>query len=140
LKLPTPRIYAYSWDAHNPVGAEYIIEERARGKPLGSLWYQWPTESCFSLVTQLVDLETKLTSVSFQKHGCIYYRKDLEKKGLRIYDLEARILSPDGSTELLNTAVTDEFVLGPLTEARLWEGERATLNLDRGPCKFFIPL
>jgi hypothetical protein len=91
-------------------------------------------------VTQLVDLETKLTSVSFQKHGCIYYRKDLEKKGLRIYDLEARILSPDGSTELLNTAVTDEFVLGPLTEARLWEGERATLNLDRGPCKFFIPL
>ena len=80
LSLPVPRIYAYSLDPLNLVGAEYIIEEKAGGKPLGSLWYQWQTESQLSLVAQLVDFETKLTSVSFRRHGCIYYKKVLEKR------------------------------------------------------------
>ena len=134
--MPIPRIYAYSLDSLNPVGAEYIIEEKAGGKPLGNLWHQWQTESQLYLVTQLVDFETKLASVSFRRHGCIYYKKDLEQNGLPAYDLEARSLSPDGSTGQFDSVLTEEFALGPLTEARLWEGERATMNLDRGPCKF----
>jgi len=91
-------------------------------------------------MTQLVDFDTKLASVSFQRHSCIYYKKDLEKKGLPAYDLEARSLSSDGPTRRLNSVLREEFALGPLTEARLWEGERATMNLDRGPCKLFTPL
>lgn len=91
-------------------------------------------------MTQLVDFETKLASVSFRRHGCIYYKKDLEKKGLPAYDLEAASLSSDGHTSRLNSEITKGFALGPLTEARLWEGERATMNLDRGPCKLFTPL
>ena len=139
MNLPVPRIYTYSLDPLNSVGAEYIIEEKAGGKPLGGLWYQWQTESRFGLVTQLVDFETKLTSVSFLRHGCIYYKKDLEKKGLPAYDLEAISLSSGGPVKGLNPALSEEFALGPLTEARLWEGERATMNLDRGPCKLFAP-
>ncbi|TVY27963.1 Altered inheritance of mitochondria protein, mitochondrial [Lachnellula hyalina] len=133
LKLPVPRIYAYSADPLNPVGSEYIIEEKAGGKPLGSLWYQWQPESRLDLVTQLVEFETKLASISFQRHGCIYYKKDLEKKGLPPYELEARSLSSDGPTTRLNFVLTEGFAFGPLTEARLWERERATMNLDRGP-------
>ena len=30
----------------------------------------------------------------------------------------------------------ENFTIGPLTEARLWEGERETMELDRGPCMF----
>lgn len=136
MNLPVPRIYAYSSDQLNPVGAEYIIEEKAAGKPLGSLWYQWQTESRLDLVTQLVDFETKLTSVSFRKHGCIYYKKDLKKKGISAYDLEAKSLSSGDFTKEL---LTEGFALGPLVEARLWEGDRATMNLDRGPCKLYAP-
>ncbi|KAG4429419.1 hypothetical protein IFR05_015093 [Cadophora sp. M221] len=133
LNLPISRIHAHSLDSDNPVGAEYIIEEKASGKPLGNLWHHWDTESQISLVAQLVDFETKLASVSFRRHGCIYYRKDLVKKGLSAYDLEAESLSTDGILMQLNSVSTEEFAIGPLTEARLWEGERATMKLDRGP-------
>ncbi|KAL2061038.1 hypothetical protein VTL71DRAFT_9090 [Oculimacula yallundae] len=133
LNLPTPRIYAYSLDSDNPVGAEYIIEEKARGEPLGRLWHHWDTNSQIGLVTQLVDFETKLSSVSFRRHGCIYYRKHLEQKGLPAYDLEAKSLSIDGTLKQLDSVFTEEFAIGPLSEARLWEGERATMSLDRGP-------
>ncbi|KAF1364301.1 hypothetical protein EJ07DRAFT_162122 [Lizonia empirigonia] len=114
----------------NGIGAEYIIEERAEGKPLGSLWYQWQTESRLNLVAQLVDFEIKLTSISFPRHGCIYYRKELEKNNIKAYDLGAKSLS---SGDCMKGALLEEFALGPLTEARLWEGERATMKLDRGP-------
>jgi hypothetical protein len=90
-------------------------------------------------VTQLVDLETKLTSVSFRKHGCIYQKKDLENRGLLFHDLEATSLNYDGLAWKLDSVPAEEFVLGPLTDARLWEGERAAMNLDRGPCKYSTP-
>lgn len=35
----------------------------------------------------------------------------------------------------LNHSTLSTFSLGPLTEARQWEGERAKMALDRGPCK-----
>lgn len=136
LNLPVPQIYAYSLDPLNPVGAEYVIEEKAEGKPLGSLWYQWGTESRLELVAQLVDFETKLTSLSFRRHGCIYYKKDLEEKNIPAYDLEARSLS---SGDFTKGALTEGFMLGPLTEAGLWEGDRATMHLDRGPCRLYAP-
>jgi len=136
LQLPVPRIYAHSLDPLNPVGAEYVIEEKAEGKPLGSLWYQWQTGTQLDLVAQLVDFEAKLTSISFRRHGCIYYKKDLEEKGVPAYDLEAR---PSSSSELGKGPTTEDFALGPLTEAKLWEGERAAMNLDRGPCKPHAP-
>ncbi|KAF1953158.1 hypothetical protein CC80DRAFT_420717 [Byssothecium circinans] len=130
LNLSVPRVYAYSLDPLNPVGAEYVIDEKAKGKPLGSLWYQWQTDSQLDLVAQLVDFETKLTSVSFQRHGCLYYKKDLEGKGDRAFDLEAR---SQASVDFVKGLLTDEFALGPLTEAKLWEDGRATMDLDRGP-------
>ncbi|KAF2455315.1 kinase-like domain-containing protein [Lineolata rhizophorae] len=133
LNLPISRIYAYSSNPLNPVGVEYIIEEKAEDVPLGTLWYQWQTESQVNLVTQLVDFETELMSLSFRRHGCIYYKKDLEKKGLRAYDLEARPLLPGGRASEPDPALVEDFALGPLTEARLWEGDRATMELDRGP-------
>ncbi|EPE35310.1 hypothetical protein GLAREA_11009 [Glarea lozoyensis ATCC 20868] len=133
LKLPVPHIYTYSLDPLNPVGAEYIIEEKAKGKPLGSLRHQWQTESQLGLVAQLVEFETKLASISFRRHGCIYYKKDLDRKGLPAYDLEAGSSLSNGLTIRLNPVLTEGFAFGPLTEARLWEHEKATMNLDRGP-------
>lgn len=134
LDLPVPHIYAYALDQSNPVGVEYIIEEKAAGMPLGSLWYQWSKESQLGLITQLVDFETKLASIQFRKHGCIYYKKDLEEKGLLIDNLETVSQSFSCSTKSISSLLT-KFSLGPLTAARLWEGERETMDLDRGPCK-----
>ncbi|KAH7363927.1 hypothetical protein BKA65DRAFT_472295 [Rhexocercosporidium sp. MPI-PUGE-AT-0058] len=41
LGIPTPRIIAWSTQRTNSVGAEYILEERARGQPLWTLWQDW---------------------------------------------------------------------------------------------------
>ena len=70
-------------------------------------------------MTQLVDFETQLASVSFRRHGCIYYKKDLKEKGLPADDLEAGPLSSDGPIRRLNSVLTEELALGPLTEAKL---------------------
>ncbi|KAH8732412.1 hypothetical protein GQ44DRAFT_754940 [Phaeosphaeriaceae sp. PMI808] len=56
-----------------------------------------------------------------------------EKEGLPTYDLEAELVSSAGSVKSLDPALTEKFAFGLLTEARLWEGERASVNLDRGP-------
>lgn len=135
LNFPVPRILTYSLDASNPVGVEYIIEEKAGGEPLGNLWHNWPRESQLSLVTELVDLEAKLASVSFHSHGCIYYKADLETKGVRNQSLEATYNSLGDPLKKLDPSIMAKFALGPLTQAVLWEGERATMALDRGPCK-----
>jgi hypothetical protein len=145
LHLPVPRIIAHSSDPLNAVDAEFIIEEKAEGRPLGSLWNQWEREEQLNLVTQVVDFQKKPTSISFRSHGCLYYKKDLEGRELRIHDLQAQLLSSDplaephsplSLAEPLNPLSLAEFALGPLTKAGLWEGERATMDLDRGPCKF----
>jgi hypothetical protein len=138
LNLPVPRVFAYSADPLNPVGADYIITDKARGTQLGSLWHQWSTESQLNFVAKLVDFETNMTSLSFGTHGCIYFKKDLERKGLPACDLDTRVISSD--IKWLNTAATKEFAMGPLTEGILWEDERATVDLKRSPCKLlFVP-
>ena len=104
LNLPVPRTLTYSVDPLNPVGADYIITEKARGTPLGSLWYQWSTESQLNLVAQLVDFETKMTSISFGQHGSIYFKKDLQEQGLSVCDLDTLILPSD--QKWINIAAT----------------------------------
>lgn len=89
-------------------------------------------------MTQLVDFETELMSLSFRRHGCIYYKKDLEKKSLPAFDLDAKPLLSGGRTNEADPALIEDFAVGPLTEARLWEGDRALMELDRGPCKLYM--
>ena len=133
LCLPIPKVYAYSPGSNNSVGAEYIIEEKVIGVPLARTWYKWTKESKRAFIPRLVDFEAQLMSVCFQKHGCIYYKKDLEEKGISPHALETRELLSTGPGTTLS--LTDEFVLGPLTRMDLWQKERATMNLERGPCK-----
>jgi hypothetical protein len=73
------------------VGAEYVIEEKAAGEPLGSLWYGWDMDSRHELAAQLINFNIKLTSVSVSSHGCIYFKKDLAKKTDRVDDLEVQV-------------------------------------------------
>ncbi|KAF2654300.1 hypothetical protein K491DRAFT_693946 [Lophiostoma macrostomum CBS 122681] len=131
LNIPVPKICSYALDAANPVGAEFILEERAHGTPLDSLWSEWDVDARKSVLDEIVDIETKLTSVSFQKHGCIYYKKHLKEKGIPAYDLG--IGASQGFDNEVDTGLQEEFALGPLTEARLWADERENMDLDRGP-------
>ncbi|DAA74469.1 TPA_exp: Uncharacterized protein A8136_3436 [Trichophyton benhamiae CBS 112371] len=126
--FPVPRVLAWSADPANPVGAEYIIEQKASGIRLGRVWHEWLRKSKLHIIEQIVKLENTLTSFKFSKHGCLYFRADLpdpfrgEDGGLLL-----------GSDSTVGPGVLDRYVIGPLTGAELWRAEREKMELNRGP-------
>jgi len=66
-----------------------------------------------AFISQLVNFEAQLMSVCFQKHSCIYYKKNLKEKDISLHALEIRELLLTSSDTTLS--LTDEFVLEPLT-------------------------
>ncbi|KAM5499806.1 hypothetical protein McanMca71_006150 [Microsporum canis] len=127
LNIPIPRIIAWSADQSNPIGAEYILEEKAPGTPLGMLWYQWKMKSRLEMIDQIIQIEGKLASTKFSKIGCIYFSDDFPDK-----TPGGCILSTSSS---LPSSVLERFTLGPLVSSDLWRGDRASMNLNCGPCK-----
>lgn len=126
MKLPVPHIYTWSSDRTNPVGAEYIIEEKAPGKPLGGLWHRWPRKWKLDIITQVVEMEKTLASTSFSQHGCIYFKDDLHGEAAANKSL---VTDP-----CLPPSLIDKLTLGPLTTTELWKDGRSSMTLDRGPC------
>lgn len=124
LNISTPRIIAWSADRNNPVGAEYILEEKAQGEQLGKLWqdwHEWPMRARAGVIEQVVQMEHILASTKFAKSGSIYFREDIAGSD------PLAVISPMDST------VLERFTIGPLVEHRLWRGERAVMDLNRGP-------
>ncbi|KAI9844282.1 MAG: hypothetical protein M1837_005692 [Sclerophora amabilis] len=132
LGIPVPRIYTWSSDRTNPVGAEYIIEEKAPGQPLGSLWHDWPRKWKLDIIAQVAEFENVLASTTFPQHGCIYFRDDLQGG--------SPANRPITTDPLLPRSILDQLTLGPLTTAELWKDERGSMAVDRGPwnsaCEF----
>lgn len=126
LGLPIPGIYDWSSEACNLVGAEYIIEEKAPGQPFGAIWGELSSVTHSKIMEQIVDAEKKLASISFPKHGYIYYETDLQSRSVK-YE---RVNSDSGQNEK-----APAFVIGPSADPTFWRLERAQMNLDRGPCK-----
>ena len=127
LRLPTPEVYAWnSKAAENPVGAEFIIMEEARGVPLS---HKWPTlhgDDKLNLVEKIVEIETILVSTSFREFGSLYYTKDLEhpaRKDVLYTDTTGRPI------------VKANFSIGPTTDRKSCDNNRANIDFDRGPCK-----
>jgi hypothetical protein len=108
------------------MGYEYIIEEKASGKPLGSLWRNWPRKLKLDIITQVVEMEKILASVSFSQHGFIYFKDDLHDR--------ATTNRPLVTDLCLSPSLLNQFTLGPLTTAELWKDQRSSIALDRGPC------
>lgn len=125
LNIPTPRVIAWSADRNNSVRAEYILEEKAPGKPLGSLWYQWPMKFKLEMISQIVEIERQLASTKFVKSGCIYFRDGIPED---MCSDNAIITSVP-----LDSSVLERFKLGPLVSSGLWRGERAGMDMNRGP-------
>lgn len=102
---------------------EYIIEEKATGNALGGLWYQWPMKFRAALIGDIVEIERKLASLTFEKSGSLYFN-----------DSEHGV---DGlaTTPSLPPSVLRRYELGPLVSERMWRGGRSCMDLDRGPCE-----
>ncbi|KAI1565008.1 hypothetical protein PtrEW13061_011952, partial [Pyrenophora tritici-repentis] len=67
--VPVLKVLAWSSDASNPVGAEYIVMERAPGQQLFTTWSAMTIEEQFDLVEQLTKFEAELASIQFPANG-----------------------------------------------------------------------
>lgn len=72
--FPVPEVLAWSSDASNPVGAEYVIMKKAAGVQLFQIWGDISQSDKMELVKRLTILERQLSSIQFPAYGCLYLR------------------------------------------------------------------
>ena len=75
--IPVPEIFGYSAVADNSTGTEYIFMELVQGQNLGDIWYTLSEKERETLVTKLVQLESRLFALRFPASGNLYYYDDL---------------------------------------------------------------
>ncbi|PGH23274.1 hypothetical protein AJ80_02690 [Polytolypa hystricis UAMH7299] len=69
LNIPVPRVLAWSSDKDQPVGVEHIIMEKAAGEELGKSWPSMDISDRLGLVSQLANIQAKISSVDFKYYG-----------------------------------------------------------------------
>ncbi|KAK6810705.1 hypothetical protein RU639_013517 [Aspergillus parasiticus] len=74
--IPVPRVFCWSSDKSNPVGAEYIIMEKAAGVPLFEQWGKMTEIEKLKLTRNLTKLEAQLSAIHFPVYGGLYHRTD----------------------------------------------------------------
>ncbi|EER29794.1 hypothetical protein CPC735_011120 [Coccidioides posadasii C735 delta SOWgp] len=117
--IPVPKIFGYSAVADNSAGTEYIFMELVQGQNLGDIWFTLSEQERITLVTKLVELESRLFGLRFPASGSLYYYDDLPA-----HDYPVTVPSPSS---------TRRFCIGPDTSLGLWFGKRLNLSVERGP-------
>ena len=119
----------YAWNskaAENPVGAEFIIMEEARGVPLSHKWPSLQGDDKLKLVEKIIEIESTLISTSFREFGSLYYTKDLE------HPARTEVLYTDTAGR---PTINAQFSIGPTTDRKFLDDNRANIDFDRGPCE-----
>ncbi|KAL4886042.1 hypothetical protein BJY04DRAFT_213581 [Aspergillus karnatakaensis] len=113
LQTPTPRVLDWCANASNPVGAEYIIMEKAAGTPLQDAWPFMSMEEQVELAKTISRFQKAWMSTQFEQYGSLYYEADVASScGIHEYP---------------------QFAIGP-SVARDWQEDgRLALQFDRGP-------
>lgn len=124
VNIPVPRVYTWSSDKSNPVGAEYIIMEKVNGVVLGDIWWSLSGKERLTVITQLVQCETKMFQSPLRSYGSLYFNGSL----------------PQDMTHPLNgrdygDAASSSWCIGPVANMAFWHDGRENLKVDHGPCK-----
>lgn len=123
--MPVPEILAWDCDPSNPVGAEYIIMDKAAGQQLFQVWGDMSEPHRYKLIQNLARLESSLASTQFPAYGNIYFRRSNIERSL---NLDSKT-DPDGL-----------FCLGPAYNSE-WPGDSLEQSEEvrnySGPCKFY---
>lgn len=129
IGIPVPRVLAWNSSAStHEVSAEFILMEKAPGRSLYDVDKDSPLlpKEKQLLASELIEIEKQILNVKFFAYGAIYFSQGIPKQ-LRLPHLLAPDVAPH-SADL-------EFCLGPMTRHDSWQAERASMNVDRGPCK-----
>lgn len=123
-QVPVPKVLAWSSDTSNPVGAEYMVMEKAYGSQLVQKWSKMEKYDHLTLVTHLTILGLELTNIRFPANGSLYRRESLTE-GQRYETLD------------LDMDPSEQFCVGPSCE-REWirqQDPESGDGFNRGPCE-----
>ena len=67
LDIPAPKVLAWSNEADNSVGSEYIMTEEPAGIELSKVWRDAKLDDKIKIVESLVELEGKFLSLAFTR-------------------------------------------------------------------------
>ncbi|KIW85237.1 hypothetical protein Z517_00627 [Fonsecaea pedrosoi CBS 271.37] len=100
-----------------PVGAEYIIMEKAAGVQLLKVWDQIDEPCKLAIIKQLAKWESQLMSIKFPAYGCVYSRRSFPE-GERSVNLPADIDRSESycvgrSCDPTWSTVPENLILGP---------------------------
>lgn len=76
---------------------------------------------------QINSIDQKFLDNPLSSYGSVFYKKDIQ-------GLPHEPLWPGGKHD----EASEKFVIGPMMDWDLWRGERATMEIDRGPCKWLV--
>ncbi|KAI4115491.1 MAG: hypothetical protein LQ345_003920, partial [Seirophora villosa] len=128
--VPVPKLLAWNDDPSNPVGAEYIIMEKASGVQLLQVWEKMQEYDRIQLVGGLVNIEKQLTAIKFPAYGCLYFRHSIAEERIRIH------LDP-------SIDPTASFCIGPEAHPAWTDGSSPhdlEPGLDAGPWRDLVQL
>jgi hypothetical protein len=108
----------------NPVGAEYIIMEKAAGVQLDKVWPKMGIKDRFEVVKAISWCQKAWMSTSFAQYGSLYYSSDLD-------DSDACVLAKENGSDVQDR----RFAVGLSTGRESLDDGRIALDFDRGPCK-----
>lgn len=102
--------------------------EKIEGTPLSDQWFTTDNKTRVKIMRQIIDMEKRFMTIAFPANGSLYYRRDLGVSQLAI--------PLPGQPE---ASAANHIVIGPTTQHEWWYQERASLDVDRGPCIYFSP-
>ncbi|UPX10411.1 Phosphotransferase enzyme [Ascochyta rabiei] len=117
LNIPVPKVLAWSATDQNPVQAEYIIMEEARGSQLHKVWQDLSLRSKSNVIREFVDVERKLLSVSFNKLGSLYF-KDCGIAGCKPAVVTT---CPQDVVDHIES----RYSIGPITRREFWKEQHS---------------
>lgn len=127
--IPVPRVFSWSPHNSNPVGAEYILMEKAAGIPLFERWSKMAEIDKLGLIKNLTQLEAQLAAISFPTYGGLYLRADADR-------LQHQNLDDNVDEQHL-------FCIGPSPDRSFDLDEAASLrindeSINNGPCMYLM--
>jgi hypothetical protein len=124
--IPVPKVLAWSSDASNSVGAEYIFLEKIPGIELFSKWKTMNLREKAKLIGRIVDAEAELAKIPFPAYGSLYLQESL----------------PENLREPLSSTVDGSglYCVGPPSHKAYSDVMSKPTGEDKGPCQMNLSI
>lgn len=70
--VPVPRVYFHDFNAHNRVGARFMLVERFPGSPLYEFWDELSLDHKICVVSDMERILARLSRLKFDQIGSIH--------------------------------------------------------------------